>query len=113
MIGDGPLATLFLETPMLRIRAALALIFPLLAVLLVEGADGKYTIKEAASPAPAEIKEPMRKLLGNKSVQLLDAQGNVLGEFWFAREVPAKATPEQVKNGLTYRELDESTVIGA
>jgi len=28
------------------------------------------------------------------------------------KEVPADATPEQVKNGLTYRELKETSILG-
>jgi hypothetical protein len=43
-------------------------------------------------------------------VQLLDAKNNVLCELWFRKEVPAKATPQQVKNGLTYREIPETTL---
>ncbi len=77
------------------------------------GAEGKYSIKLADTPAPQEIGEPIRKLLGEKSVQLLDEKGSVLCELWFRAAVPAKATPEQLKNGITYREVDESTVFGA
>ncbi len=32
--------------------------------------------------------------------------------LWFRKEVPAKATPEQVKNGLTLREIPETTLLG-
>jgi hypothetical protein len=71
-----------------------------------------YSIKTAAAPIPNEIKEPIAKLLTEKSVQLLDAQGEVLAEFWFQKALPSKATAEQVKNGLTYRELDETVILG-
>src|SRR6202011_5762709 len=33
-------------------------------------------------------------------------------EVWFRKELPVKATAEQLKNGLTYREVEESTVFG-
>jgi hypothetical protein len=72
-----------------------------------------YSIKAATTPAPTELKDPVRKLLGDQSIQLLDDKGTVICEVWFRKEVPAKATPEQVKNGLTYRELEESTLMGA
>jgi hypothetical protein len=88
------------------------------AVALLAGApawaaDAKYTIKQAKTPAPKELHEPIRKLLDDNSVLVLDEKGGVLCELWFRKELPVKATPEQVKNGLTYRELEESTVLGA
>jgi hypothetical protein len=33
--------------------------------------------------------------------------------LWFRNEIPVKATEEQVKNGLTYREIPEGVLIGA
>src|SRR5262249_20716978 len=48
-----------------------------------------------------------------RSVQLLDGKGDVLVEVWLRQAVPAKATEAQVKNGLTYREIPESTLLGA
>src|SRR5438132_10254705 len=74
---------------------------------------GKYNIKERSSPPPKELREPIRKLLNEKAIQLLTDKGSVLCDVWLRKELPAKATPEQVKNGLTYRELEESTVFGA
>jgi hypothetical protein len=76
-------------------------------------ADAGYKISQAKMPAPKEIHESIRKLLRDDSIKLLDAKGTVLCELWLARAVPAKATPEQIKNGLTYREVDESAVMGA
>ena len=89
----------------------------LVAFLCVIGTSAKaadaYTIKQAATPPPKELSEAIRNLLTNKSIQLQSDKGGVICEVWFRKEVPAKATPEQVKNGLTYRELEESTVLGA
>jgi hypothetical protein len=73
----------------------------------------EYSIKTAATPPPKELKEPIAKLLGERSVQILDSTGEAIAELWFRKELPAKATPEQVKNGLTYRELDETVLLGA
>jgi hypothetical protein len=72
-----------------------------------------YTIKTIKAEPPKEIKEPIRKLLGDQSVQLLDSKGTALCQLWFRKEVPAEATAEQVKTGLTYREVKETTVLGA
>jgi hypothetical protein len=76
-------------------------------------AEAGYSIKTAMTPAPMELKEPIRKLLADGSIQLLDDKGNLLCEVWFRKQLPAKATPAQVKNGLTYREVAETTLFGA
>ncbi|HJZ53675.1 MAG TPA: hypothetical protein VKE74_01880, partial [Gemmataceae bacterium] len=38
--------------------------------------------------------------------------GEPLMRVWFRTEVPANATPDQVKNGLTYREIPEGELVG-
>src|SRR6516164_2016548 len=77
------------------------------------GADARYSIKEAKSPPPKELQDPIQKLLTDSSVQLLDDKGKMLCEVWLRKELPAKATPEQVQQGLKYRDLSESTLVGA
>ena len=76
-------------------------------------AAAKFALKPATTALPAELAEPIRSLLAEGSLQVLDAKGMLICEFWVRKEIPTKATPEQVKNGLTYRELDESLVLGA
>jgi hypothetical protein len=85
----------------------------LLLATSIAAADGTYTIKTAATPIPKELKEPVARLLGERSVQLVDDKGALVCELWFRKEVPAKASAEQLKNGLTYRELEETTLVGA
>jgi hypothetical protein len=85
----------------------------LLATGYSMSADGKYAIKQARSPIPQQISEPIRKVLDEDSVQLQGENGSAICELWFARELPVKATPAQIRSGLTYREMEESTVIGA
>lgn len=84
-----------------------------LAFAPLGAAEGKHSLKVANTPAPKELKEPIRKLMGTRSIQLLDDKGGPLAEFWFRKEIPVKATAEQVKNGLTYREVEETTLLGA
>ena len=79
----------------------------------VGAAHAQYKIKQVKAPAPKELKESIAKLLSDEAVQLLDANDAVLAEVWFRKEIPAKATAEQVKNGLTYREVPETTLVGA
>jgi len=72
-----------------------------------------YSIKTAESAPPKELKEPIRKLLDSKAVQLQNAKGETVVEVWFRKEAPVKATEAQIKNGLTYAEVPLSTVVGA
>jgi hypothetical protein len=95
--------------PPLRWAAVLAL----LAATLAPAQEGKYSVKTAKTEPPKELNDSIRKLLSDNTVQFHDAGGGLIAELWFRKEVPADATPEQVKNGLTYRELKETTVMGA
>ena len=98
---------------MLRVAAATMCV---LLLALPAGAADKvaYSIKvQDKSAPPKDLPDAVRKLLVERSVQLLDAKGEVLAEVWMRKEVPAKATEAQVKNGLTYREVPETTLLGA
>lgn len=91
--------------------ASLVLILGL--VPLAAAQNGKYTIKISDTAAPKELADSVQKVLGKTSIQLLDAGGKSIGEFWFRNEIPADATAEQIKNGLTYREVRQSEILGA
>jgi hypothetical protein len=90
----------------------------LIALLLcsapqLHAADNPYAVKTVDAAPPKDVQEPIRKLLQEKCVQISTAKGDLLLELWFVKEVPAKATEAQIKNGLTYREIPETTVVGA
>jgi len=95
----------------LCLRDGAAAVLLLLAVLPAPAAS--YSIKTVDQPAPRTLQEPIRKLLGERAVQLLDQKGEVLVEVWFRKDAPVKATEAQVKNGLTYHEVAETTLLGA
>lgn len=100
-------------------RTVLALLF--LAAMLAAGpgaaaraADAeppRYLVREAETPPPRELAEPVAAMLGGKSVQLYNGPDTLLAELWFRKEVPAQATEEQVGNGLTWREVPETTLV--
>jgi hypothetical protein len=77
-----------------------------------EGGNDFHIKTVEKTPAPKEVQEPIRKLLGERSVQLLDAKDDVLAEVWMRNDVPVKATDAQIANGLTYAEVSETTVFG-
>ncbi len=78
-----------------------------------EKKKAKYSIKVVTEAPPKDLQGAVRKELGDRCVQLYDGRDNLLAEVWFRKEVPVKATEAQFKNGLTYREVPQSTVIGA
>jgi hypothetical protein len=97
------LRTLFLGVTLLSLFA-----IPAAAV------EDKYTVKTTKNSPPKELKEAIRKLLEEQSVELMNEKGAVICEVWFRKDMPATATPAQIKNGLTYRDnLKETTLLGA
>jgi hypothetical protein len=60
---------------------------------------------------PASVAGPIRKFIDDTAF-IVTESGKTKLSVWFRSEMPSKATPEQVKNGLTYRELPEGTVLG-
>jgi len=73
----------------------------------------KGTLQTATTEPPMELAEGIRKLLPASSIQVTAADGQAIGEFWFRATVPVDATPTQIKNGLTYREIRQTEILGA
>jgi hypothetical protein len=82
------------------------------ASLLLTAAEPKFSAKVEKVEPPAKIAEPVRKLLDPQAL-VVRSGGDVVMRVWFRSTIPVKATEEQVKNGLTYREIPEGTLVGA
>lgn len=90
-----------------------ALLAALLAVAPAVAADGKTAKIQAGTNAPPqELKEPIRQLLGEQTVQVLNDKGTVAAEIWFRKEVPAKPDTT-VQQGARYGHVPSSTILGA
>jgi hypothetical protein len=88
----------------------------LLAMLLpFAGAQeqGKFTVKTAEAAPPKELSDPIRKLLTSDAIEMLDGSGKAIAHIWLRKEMPTDAAAEQIKNGITYRELKQSELFGA
>ncbi len=84
----------------------------LLAAILGIAAEEKFSARIEKIPYPAVLAEPIRKTLDPEA--LVIRQGDrIVMRIWFRREIPVKATEEQIKNGLTYQEIPEGTLVGA
>jgi len=88
---------------------------PFLAVLLLApAADGPaLTLKHEKADPPAALAAPVRAVLPAGCERVGDADGAAVAEVWFRDEIPTRATEEQAKNGLTYRELPDGVLLGA
>ena len=75
-------------------------------------AESKLAAKVEKVAPPEALAEPIRKLLDEQALVVRDGDAELM-TVWFRAEIPAKATAEQVKNGLTYREIPEGTLVGA
>src|SRR6476659_2349842 len=91
-------------------------LLPAVAVLLFLAAPApaaKLTVKVEDAPPPTEVATSVRGLLDAKALSVYDGD-KLLCTVWPRKEFESKtATADQAKNGLTYSELDESTVVGA
>jgi len=83
----------------------------LAAVSLTPAQDGKYGIKAAKSEVPKEVDESIRKLMSDESITFLD-NDKPIAEIWLRREIPVDATEAQLKNGVTYREIKQTELVG-
>lgn len=85
----------------------------LLCVAAAPAAEPKFAAKYEKLAPPAAVAAPIRKLLGEQALVVRGGAGDAVMRVWFRSEIPIKANAEQVKNGLTYREIPETTLIGA
>jgi hypothetical protein len=95
-------------------RFAIPLSFAVLFLSLAAAQDGKkFSIKTTTTPVPKEIGVAIQNLLVDSSVQLLDATGKPICDVWFRKDLPAEATPEQLKTGVTFREVKQTEILAA
>jgi hypothetical protein len=72
----------------------------------------ELTVKvEKASP-PVELHDSIKALLSDDAIRV-ESKSGAHCTLWLRKEIPVEANADQVKNGLTYREIPRTTVIGA
>jgi len=97
---------------MLRTRRWLPALMLVTAASVWAADASKWSVKEAKTDPPQEIAEPIRKLLNENAAQVLDENGKLVVEIWFRKELTAKATAAEIEKGLTYRKVEQSTLVG-
>jgi hypothetical protein len=76
-------------------------------------AADKPTVKVDDTPPPKELSAAVRGLLDSKALTVSDGKGKTIGTIWARKALESKATADQVKAGLKYPNLDETTLVGA
>jgi hypothetical protein len=92
-----------------------SLITPVLfffALTVTVRADDKMSVKVEKTAPPKELKDGIRDLLDEQAILVLDGN-QTLATIWFRKVLPSQAAPEQIKGGLSYREIPETTIVGA
>jgi hypothetical protein len=92
-------------------RFAVVFILALLTIS-VFGAETVFSAKIEKQEPPKAIADTIRALLDPQAFVIREGD-RVVMTIWFRKEIPVKANEEQVKNGLTYREIPEGTLVGA
>ncbi|MBM3982905.1 MAG: hypothetical protein FJ304_22065 [Planctomycetes bacterium] len=75
-------------------------------------AEPKLSAKVEKAALPDDLAPAVRKLLDEQALVVRDSDTELM-TVWFRAAIPAKATEEQVKNGITYAEIPEGTLVGA
>jgi hypothetical protein len=95
------------------LRARWATLLVLLTASPLFAQDKQFAVKTATADPPKELDGSISKLLANNVVQFYDPAGKLVCQLWLSKELPAQATAEQIKNGITFRELKETQLIAA
>lgn len=81
-------------------------------LLAAVAADPFAAAYEKADP-PAAVAEAVRKTLAADALVVrADGRDELVMRVWFRQSIPVKATEDQLKNGLTYREIPEGVLVG-
>jgi hypothetical protein len=89
------------------IRAVILLAF----LAAPAAADEPYRVKQDIAKPPREVAEAIASLLDGKALAVHRGEATI-AEIWLRGELPSSADADQIKNGLTYREIPETTLLG-
>jgi hypothetical protein len=83
----------------------------LAAITALPAAAADLTLKVVEKDPPAELAEPIKDVLQNTAIQLTNGDGKPVWEFWFVKELPLNAKPDEPGDAL--EEIEEVQLVGA
>ena len=93
------------------IRFAFALAVFALAVHARPAEPAKLSLKSEKVDLPEVLPEALKPEFTTDAFAIRDGETKTI-TLWFRKEIQAKASADQIKNGLTYREIAEGTLVG-
>jgi hypothetical protein len=75
--------------------------------------DDPYTARAEKLDPPATLAAPVRGVLSKDALVVRRTGDAVVMRVWFRDPIAVKASPDQLRNGLTYREIPEGSLVGA
>jgi hypothetical protein len=88
----------------------------LVSVLLLAGEcfgdTPKYALKSIKADLPSGTSKELQAMLQTEAVLVSDETGTGVLKLWLVQNINSTASTDQVKNGLTYREWTEGSIVG-
>ena len=81
------------------------------AVSALSAEPAKLALKSEKVELPGALAEALKPEFTTDAFTIKDGDTDAM-TLWFRKAIPAKASDEQIKNGLTYREIPEGTLVG-
>ncbi len=84
----------------------------LLLTASILAAAPKLTLTTAKTDPPKDVAEAVAKVLDKDAISVAGDDSGPSLTLWLRDVLPTAATADQIKNGLTYREIPEGTLMG-
>ncbi|MCZ2343975.1 MAG: hypothetical protein LC104_19585 [Bacteroidales bacterium] len=78
--------------------------------VLTAGVAADLQVTAQTTDVPASVAKEIQTKLDPNALTVRHADGDKLLTLWFRTVIPAEASPAQVRNGLTYREIPTGTL---
>lgn len=69
-------------------------------------------LKVVDKKVPKEVKKDIAGLFSDKAIELRDAKDKLLAEIWFRKSLEVKASEDDIKKGLSYQSVKQTTMLG-
>lgn len=79
---------------------------------LASAAEPSWSVKAVQEQPPAAVADKIREELDRAGWRVTDPNSTTVLTLWLRTRIPAQATAEQLKNGLSAREIPEGTLLG-
>ena len=90
-----------------------AMAFLLFMVVAPAVAQTPYNLKMAKIMPPSDLHQSVLEQLSDNALIIQNDKAENICTIWLRQGIPATANADQIKNGVTYREIPQTTIVGA